>query len=99
MKKKIIKLYTGGRYIVTSGNVDLCIRVVRPEDASKKFTCLTTNTLTGERKLSDVVMLSIKGMSINTSYTLSWGHNRLKRKCSLCVCEWSNDVAMKEKIN
>ncbi|KAL7024043.1 hypothetical protein ACKWTF_012881 [Chironomus riparius] len=49
-----------GRYIVTSGNVDLCIRVVRPEDASKKFTCLTTNTLTGERKLSDVVMLSIK---------------------------------------
>lgn len=46
---------------MTSGSVDLCIRSVRPDDATKKFSCLTTNTLTGERKASDVVSLSIKG--------------------------------------
>lgn len=46
---------------MNSGSIDLCIRVVRPEDAAKKFSCLATNILTGERKLSEVVSLSIKG--------------------------------------
>lgn len=57
----LIDTISGGRYIVTSGQSDLCIRNVRPDDASKKFACVTTNTLTGERKLSDAVSLSIKG--------------------------------------
>jgi Down syndrome cell adhesion molecule len=56
-----LSVLTGGRYIIMSGNIDLCIRIVRPDDAAKKFSCLTTNTLTGERKLSDVISLSIKG--------------------------------------
>lgn len=58
----MMMIITGGRYIVTSGNVDLCMRTVRPDDATKKFSCLATNTLTGERKLSEVVTLSIKGL-------------------------------------
>lgn len=48
-----------------SGHADLCIRNVRPDDATKRFTCMTTNTLTGERKLSEAVSLSIKGIKIN----------------------------------
>lgn len=57
----MLKNFTGGRYIVTSGNGDLCIRNVRPDDALKRFTCMATNSLTGERKLSEAVSLSIKG--------------------------------------
>jgi hypothetical protein len=53
--------YTGGRFIITNGHKDLCIRVIRPEDAAKKFACLTTNRLTGETKISESVGLTIKG--------------------------------------
>lgn len=52
---------TGGRFIITNGHKDLCIRVIRPEDAAKKFACLTTNRLSGETKISESVSLTIKG--------------------------------------
>ena len=52
---------TGGRFIVTHGSGDLYIRNIRPEDALKRFACATSNTLTGERKLSESISLTIKG--------------------------------------
>lgn len=53
--------FTGGRFIAASGHGDLCIRSVRLDDANKGFSCLTTNSLTGEKKLSEAATLSIKG--------------------------------------
>jgi hypothetical protein len=53
--------FTGGRFIITNGHKDLCIRVIRPEDAAKKFACLITNRLNGETKISESVGLKIKG--------------------------------------
>lgn len=50
-----------GRYVVTSGTGDLYIRSVKSDDNTKKFSCQTTNILSGERKLSEPVYLSIKG--------------------------------------
>lgn len=61
LKKKIF--FTAGRYAITSSNGDLHIRTVKSEDGRTKFSCLTTNTLSGERKISDSVYLSIKGKS------------------------------------
>ncbi|XP_055715988.1 cell adhesion molecule Dscam2 isoform X2 [Phlebotomus papatasi] len=55
----------GGRYSVTLGSNDLYIRSVRSEDGLKEFSCLTINTLTGERKLSDPIFLSVKEISSN----------------------------------
>lgn len=92
-----MKLNTGGRYIVTSGNIDLCIRVVRPEDASKTFSCLTTNTLTGERKRSDSVMLSIKGKSVKaSSHHFSTIRNKWQKRWK---GQYVSAQAMNEKIN
>lgn len=55
---------TGGRYIVTSGTGDLYIRNVRSEDSMKRFSCLTVNSLTGEKKLSDPIYLKGNGRFI-----------------------------------
>lgn len=54
---------TAGRYGVASGTGNLYIRSVRSEDSLKKFSCEILNILTGERKLSDHVFLTIKGES------------------------------------
>lgn len=55
------KFNTDGRYIVMSGSNDLYIRNVRTDDAVKRFSCVTINSLTGERKISETVLLTIKG--------------------------------------
>lgn len=47
--------------MVSSGTGDLYIRSVKSDDNTKKFSCQTTNVLSGERKLSEPVYLSIKG--------------------------------------
>lgn len=50
----------GMRYIVTSPSGDLCIRNVNIDDRQKQFSCVSTDTLTGERKISTSVFLTIK---------------------------------------
>lgn len=57
----IILNVSGGRFIVTHGTGDLYIRNIRPEDGLKRFACATSNSLTGERKLSESISLTIKG--------------------------------------
>ena len=54
--------FTAGRYVVLSSSGDLYIRAIRSEDALMKFSCLTTNTLSGERQRSDSVSLTFKGI-------------------------------------
>ncbi|XP_055385270.1 cell adhesion molecule Dscam2 isoform X2 [Condylostylus longicornis] len=54
-----------GRYVVLSSSGDLYIRSVRSEDAIVKFSCLTTNTLSGERQRSDSVSLTFKELGKN----------------------------------
>lgn len=50
----------GMRYIVSSPTGDLCIRNVNIDDRQKQFSCVSTDILTGERKISTSVFLSIK---------------------------------------
>lgn len=93
---------TGGRYIVTSGHGDLFIRSVRPDDAMKRFSCLTTNSLTGERKLSESVALSIKGkQKAKTNIDKIQIAFRLLRRCDdkviqrrVCFSSFPNDVEL-----
>lgn len=57
-----ILIKPGGRYFVTSGTGDLYIRSVKIDDKLKMFSCQTMNKVTRERKISEPVYLSIKGM-------------------------------------
>lgn len=57
----VFVLTAAGRYAVVAGTGDLHIRAVRQEDGTKKFVCLVSNVLNGERKQSDAVFLSTKG--------------------------------------
>lgn len=52
----------GGRYFVTSGTGDLYIRSIKLDDNLKKFACQTTNKISREQKMSEPVLLSVKGM-------------------------------------
>lgn len=54
--------HTAGRFAVVSGTGQLHIRAVRPDDGTKKFSCLVSNVLNGERRQSEAVYLSVKGM-------------------------------------
>lgn len=56
-----LRYFLGGRYIVSTANGDLYVRSVRAEDGLKRFSCMTINSLTGERKSSDSVLLSVRG--------------------------------------
>lgn len=53
-----------GRYAVVAGSGDLHIRAVRQEDSGRKFVCLVSNVLNGERKQSDAVFLTVKGTRV-----------------------------------
>lgn len=58
---KELFFFSAGRYAVISGSGDLHIRSVKPDDSLNKFSCVTINSLNGERRLSDAVYLSVKG--------------------------------------
>lgn len=47
---------------MTSTTGDLYIRSVKSEDNLKKFACQTFNKITRERKISEAVHLSVKGI-------------------------------------
>uniref|UniRef100_A0A1S4GPA3 Uncharacterized protein n=1 Tax=Anopheles gambiae TaxID=7165 RepID=A0A1S4GPA3_ANOGA len=50
----------GTRYVVTTPGGELCIRNVNEEDRLKRFSCVTVDTLTGERKTSEAILLTLK---------------------------------------
>lgn len=54
--------WAAGRYAVVAGSGDLHIRAVRQEDSGRKFVCLVANVLNGERRQSDPVFLTVKGI-------------------------------------
>uniref|UniRef100_A0A182T5Y5 Ig-like domain-containing protein n=1 Tax=Anopheles maculatus TaxID=74869 RepID=A0A182T5Y5_9DIPT len=51
----------GTRYVITTPGGELCIRNVNEEDRLKRFSCVTVDTLTGERKTSEAILLALKG--------------------------------------
>lgn len=59
----IFSFHLAGRYAVISGSGNLHVRSVRSDDGVTKFACMTINVLSGERKKSDGVFLSVKGKS------------------------------------
>uniref|UniRef100_A0A182NQ64 Down syndrome cell adhesion molecule-like protein Dscam2 n=1 Tax=Anopheles dirus TaxID=7168 RepID=A0A182NQ64_9DIPT len=62
---------TGTRYVVTAPGGELCIRNVNEEDRLKRFSCVTVDTLTGERKTSEAVLLSLKDNTPNMAPSTS----------------------------
>lgn len=51
--------------MITSGNGDLHIRAARPEDGLARYSCLTLNSLTQERKRSAPATLTVTGNKYN----------------------------------
>lgn len=63
--------FLAGRYFMTSSTGELYIRSVKADDNLKKFACQTTNKITRERKISEPVQLSIKGIQVFSHLTSS----------------------------
>ncbi|XP_035786671.1 Down syndrome cell adhesion molecule-like protein Dscam2 isoform X3 [Anopheles albimanus] len=61
----------GTRYVVTTPGGELCIRNVNEEDRLKRFSCVTVDTLTGERKTSEAVLLTLKDNTPNMAPSTS----------------------------